>query len=85
MRDRAFGMLRRHIGMTRLAMGYSFGQMLHPFVQVRILHVFLRTLGMHEGAFGMFHQGVGMTLLAMRHRFLGMLDCFINMLVSGQG
>ena len=83
MRDRAFGMLRGHIGMTGLAMFDGFLQMLDPFIQMRILHP--ARLGMLECFFSMLHQGIGMALFAMSHRFLGMFKASLDMLVASKG
>ena len=79
---RAFGMLCCHIGMTGLAMGNGFLEMLDPFVQMRILHT--RRLGMLECTLGMLHQRIGMPLFTMRHSFLGMFHGFTHMLVIGK-
>ena len=48
MGDRLFGMLCCHIGMSLFAMGNGFLEMLDPFIQMRVLHILLRHLGMFE-------------------------------------
>jgi len=83
MGDRAFGMCCGHIDVTGLAMGNGFLEMLHPFIQMRVLHT--SCLGMLECALSMLHQGIPMPLLAMRHGFLGMFQGFTDMLVIGKG
>src|SRR5215510_10114846 len=82
MGDRAFGMLRVHIGMTSFAMLNTLLEMLDPFIDMRILPC---RPGMLESFLTMLHQDIGMPLFAMRHGFLGMLQGFGRMLVSGKG
>jgi hypothetical protein len=82
MGDCFFGMLCAHIGVTGLAMGHGFLEMLDPFIQMRILPGRPRML---ECFLSMLHQGIGMPLFAMRHSFLGMFQGFTRMLVSGKG
>jgi hypothetical protein len=65
-------MLCGHIGVTSLAMGHGFLEMLDPFIQMRILHTQTGRLGMLECFLSMLHQGIGMPLFAMCHGFIGM-------------
>lgn len=83
MGDCAFGVFGCHIGVTGLAMGNGFLELLDPFIQMRILHT--GRLGMLECALSMLHQSIGMPLFAMRHSFLGMFHGFTHMLVIGKG
>src|SRR6267143_325047 len=82
MGDRFFGMFGCHIGVTGLALGNGFLEVLDPFIHMRILR---SLLGMLECYLSMVHQDIGMPLFAMRHSFLGMFQGFSCMLVSGKG
>jgi len=83
MGDPFFGMLCGHIGVTGLALGNGFFEMLDPFIQMRTLHT--GRPSMLECFLSMLHQDIGMPLLAMRHGFLGMFQGFTRMLVSSKG
>src|SRR5262245_20899087 len=82
MSDRAFGMLRGHIGMTSFAMLNTLLQMLDPFIDMRILPC---RPGMLESFLTIVTPDPGMPPVAMRHGFLRMLQGFGRMLVSGKG
>ena len=84
MGDGLFGVLCRYIGMPLFAMGDGFLEMLRPFIQMRVLHIFLSHPGMLERFGIMRRQGIGMPLFAMVHGFLGMLQGFTHMLVPGK-
>jgi hypothetical protein len=82
MSDRLFGMFGCYISMPLFAMGNGFGEMLDPFIHMRILP---GCPGMLECFLSMLHQNIGMPLFAMRHSFLGMFQSFRRVLVSGKG
>src|SRR4029077_6289339 len=82
MGDRLFGMFGCYISMPLFAMGNGFGEMLDPFIHMRILR---SCPGMLKCLFSMLHQDIGVPLFSMRHSFLGMFQGFSRMLVSGKG
>lgn len=80
MRDGSLRMVHARIGVTRFAMLHGFLEVLHPFIQMRILHA--GGLRVFERFFGVLRTGVRVALFPMRPGAFGVFDRFFNVFIA---